>query len=173
VKQPVVRLKIRVRIADESRSYFDPVRSGKGKLKSLYPRQRRASVSHLSGSIFFGMRTRPSEYGSTPARTGIGERDGKALHADWDASESLSDHPLGGTTFEDSGGGKSVEGHVRKEKSRRVTALVARGVSPSKFATNLGLLRNYRSGCYNVRLDLVSTCGIRGLSCSFPSPAQA
>jgi hypothetical protein len=36
VKAPVVRLKIRVRLADSSRPYLDPVLSSNGKLKPLY-----------------------------------------------------------------------------------------------------------------------------------------
>lgn len=36
MKQPVVRLKIRVRLPDGSRPYLDPVPSAKGKLKPLF-----------------------------------------------------------------------------------------------------------------------------------------
>lgn len=52
MKSPVVRLKIRVRFADGSRPYLDPVTSANGKLKPLYAVVRGEPEHHPEGSYF-------------------------------------------------------------------------------------------------------------------------
>lgn len=52
MKSPVVRLKIRVRFADGSRPYLDPVTSANGKLKPLYAVVHGEPEHHPEGSYF-------------------------------------------------------------------------------------------------------------------------
>jgi hypothetical protein len=69
MKTPVVRIKIRIRLADESRTYADPVFSGNGKMKPLYASVAGNPEHHPEGVYTSGTGRRVSRSGSRSALT--------------------------------------------------------------------------------------------------------